>query len=228
MSNKKGKLIVIEGLDGCGKATQAELLSKRLNGMEISNRVVSFPDYDSDSSKLIKMYLRGDFGTQPGDVNAYAASGFFALDRFASFRTDWREDYLSGRIIIANRYTTSNAPHQMSKLPREQWDEFLGWLLDYEYRLLELPEPDLVIQLLMPNEVSERLLIQRYGGEEAKKDIHERAGEYQKQCAVCAAYAAQKYGWTVIDCTEGGELRTKSDIADELFTYIEGSDILYD
>ena len=140
----KGTLIVIEGLDGSGKATQAKLLFESLCQQGKDVRQVSFPDYDSDSSALVKMYLAGDFGSDPGDVNAYAASTFFAVDRYASFKKNWRAFYEAGGIVIADRYTTSNAVHQCSKLPEEEWDGFLRWLFTFEYELLGIPAPDAV------------------------------------------------------------------------------------
>ena len=143
----KGKLIVIEGLDGSGKATQAKLLAQHLASQGLPVREVTFPDYASDSSALIKMYLAGQFGSKPDDVNAYAASSFFAVDRYASYKTDWGRFYEEGGVVIADRYTTSNAVHQCSKLPPEQWEEFLHWLFDYEFHLLGLPAPDSVIYL---------------------------------------------------------------------------------
>ena len=140
----KGRLLVIEGLDGSGKATQAKLLASHL--AESGRRVmeITFPDYESDSSALVKMYLSGQFGDKPDDVNPYAASSFYAVDRYASYKTKWGSFYEAGGIVIADRYTTSNAVHQCSKLPPEQWNDFLRWAFDYEYRLLGLPAPDAV------------------------------------------------------------------------------------
>ena len=140
----KGKLIVLEGLDGSGKATQAKLLAEHLAAQGVPVQKITFPDYASDSSALVKMYLAGQFGQHPDDVNAYAASSFYAVDRYASYKTSWGSFYEQGGVIIADRYTTSNAVHQCSKLPPEQWDDFLCWAFDYEYRLLGLPAPDAV------------------------------------------------------------------------------------
>jgi len=136
-----GKLIVIEGLDGSGKATQAEKLCETLKAKGINAIKVSFPDYESDSSALVKMYLHGEFGTDPSDVNPYAASSFYAVDRFASYAKNWKQFFQDGGIVIADRYTTSNAIHQCSKLPEDQWDAFLKWLFHYEYDLLGIPTP---------------------------------------------------------------------------------------
>ena len=111
-----GKLIVIEGLDGSGKSTQLELLAGRLRDARIPAKTISFPDYESNSSALVKMYLNGEFGDKPGDVNPYAASLFYCVDRFASFKSKWGEEYNAGQIIIAGRYTTSNAIHQAYRL----------------------------------------------------------------------------------------------------------------
>ena len=157
----KGKLIVLEGLDGSGKGTQAKLLAKHLTVTDHLVREITFPDYDSDSSALVKMYLAGQFGQHPDDVNAYAASSFYAVDRYASYKTSWGSFYEQGGVIIADRYTTSNAVHQCSKLPQKQWEEYLHWLFDYEFRLLGLPAPDRVIYLQVDPAVSQRLMTQR-------------------------------------------------------------------
>ena len=169
----KRRLIVIEGLDGSGKATQAKLLAENLAQQNLRVREVSFPDYASESSALVKMYLAGAFGTHPDDVNAYAASSFYAVDRYASFKHDWQGDYEAG-LVIADRYTTSNAIHQCSKLPMEQWDAYLDWLFDFEYEKLGIPSPDLVVYLKVDPDVSQKLLSKRYDGHMEKEDIHEK------------------------------------------------------
>ena len=209
------KLIVIEGLDGSGKATQARRLTKALVDREIPVREVSFPDYDSDSSALVRMYLSGQFGTDPQDVNAYAASSFFAVDRFASYRKDWSRDYAKG-VVIADRYTTSNAVHQCSKLPPEQWEEFLHWLFDYEFHLLGLPAPDSVIYLQVDPAVSQRLMTARYHGDESKKDVHEKDTEYLARSRRAAEYCAEHLGWTTVHCTHSDAMRSIEDIQAEV------------
>ena len=143
----KGRLFVLEGLDGSGKATQAKLLAAHLAGSGRRVMEITFPDYESDSSALVKMYLSGQFGSRPDDVNPYAASSFYAVDRYASYKTKWGSFYEAGGIVIADRYTTSNAVHQCSKLPPDQWDGFLRWAFEYEYQLLGLPAPDAVVYL---------------------------------------------------------------------------------
>ena len=198
-----GKLFVIDGLDGCGKSTQFDLLSRAMERDGGFYRTISFPDYSQPSSALVKMYLGGDLGGSPAAVNAYAASSFYAVDRYASYKRFWEKDYADGATIIAARYTTSNAIHQMTKCPEEEWDTFLDWLEDYEYNLLGLPRPDCVIFLDMPIEVSQKLLEKRYCGECEKKDIHERDVEYLYACRRAALYAAEKFGWTVLPCSDG-------------------------
>ena len=212
----KGKLIVMEGLDGSGKATQAKLLAKHLVERGFSVREVTFPDYASDSSALVKMYLAGQFGERPDDVNAYAASSFYAVDRYASYKKDWGSFYEGGGIVIADRYTTSNAVHQCSKLPPEQWEGFLGWLFDYEFYLLGLPAPDQVIYLQVDPAVSQKLMTQRYHGDESKKDVHEKDTEYLSRSRRAAEYCAQHLGWTTVHCTRGDTMRSIEEIQTEV------------
>lgn len=211
-----GKLIVIEGLDGCGKSTQLELLPQNLLKNGIESKSVSFPDYDSNSSALVKMYLGGEFGKKPGDVNAYAASLFYAVDRFASYKTNWGDYYNQNGVIVSGRYTTSNAVHQTSKMDESEWQGFLDWLYDLEYNKVGIPKPDKVIFLDMPIEVSQKLLSGRYKGDEAKKDIHESDTAYLDKCRKAAMFTAKYSGWTIIPCAKGGEPRTIEDIAKDI------------
>ncbi|MCY1713998.1 dTMP kinase [Caproiciproducens galactitolivorans] len=211
-----GRLIAMEGLDGSGKATQTGLLCKALSEQGVKPRRVSFPDYDEPSSALVKMYLNGEFGTNPDDVNAYAASSFYAVDRFASYQRFWKQDYQNGAFIVADRYTTSNIVFQLSKLPKEQWDSFIDWLEDYEYGKLGLPRPDLTIYLSMPLEVSQKLLTGRYHGNESKKDIHESNGAYLAACHESAVYAAQRLNWKIIRCAQGENPKAVEEIHEEV------------
>ena len=213
----KGKLIVTEGLDRSGNATQAKRLAAALQQHGKRVREISFPNYDSDSSTLVKMYLSGAFGTQPGDVNAYAASSFYAVDRYAGMKQDWGAFYDSGGILIADRYTTSNAVHQCCKLPGAQWDAYLDWLFDYEYRLLGLPTPDLVVYLRLGIETSQRLMSERYHGDEKKKDIHESNLSYLEQAHLAADYCASKYNWKTVECAERGSLRCIDEIGADVW-----------
>ena len=216
MCRKMGKLIVIEGLDGSGKSTQLELLPKSLSELGIECRTVSFPNYDSDSSALVKMYLSGEFGSKPEDVNAFAASTFYAVDRFASYKTNWGEFYENGGTVVAGRYTTSNAVHQASKLDPKKWEEFLSWLYEFEYEKIGIPKPDMVIFLDMPTDVSQKLLSKRYSGDNDKKDIHERDVDYLEHCRKAALFTAEFSGWQIVPCAENGEPRTIEAIAEDI------------
>lgn len=211
-----GKLIVIEGLDGSGKSTQLELLDKNLKAAGIDCKTVSFPDYDNPSSTLVKMYLAGQFGEKPNDVNAFAASVFYAADRYASFKSAWGEYYNAGGTVIAGRYTTSNAVHQASKLQDSEWEDFISWLYDFEYNKIQIPKPDKVIFLDMPVEVSQKLLTKRYEGDNSKKDIHESDTEYLKRCRKAAIFTAKYSGWETIPCAANGEARNIEDIANDV------------
>ena len=195
-----GKLCVIDGLDGCGKSTQLEQIRKRLAAMDVDFREISFPDYAQPSSALVKQYLAGEFGE---DASPFAASSFYAVDRYASFQKFWKEDYEADKLIVAARYTTSNAIYQLARSPRETWDAFLDWMEDYEYEKLGLPRPDAVCFLDMPLAVSQRLMTERYDGDESKKDLHERNVMFLKTCREAALYAAKRWNWTVIPCGEG-------------------------
>lgn len=197
-----GKLIIFEGLDGSGKGTQAALAHDALTKLGRAPRVVSFPHYESDSSALVRMYLSGQFGSKPDDVNAYAASTFYAVDRFASYKTDWGEFYRHNGLVLADRYTTSNAVHQCSKLPPMHWDGFLNWLFDFEYKKIGVPAPDLVLYLAVDPDVSQKLLSARYHGDESRKDIQEKDTEYIARSRAAAEYCARTLGWQRIECTQ--------------------------
>lgn len=211
-----GKLIVIEGLDGSGKQTQALLLKKYLESIGKSVKLISFPNYNSSSSALVKMYLAGEFGKNADSVNPYAASSFYAVDRFASFKTDWQEFYENGGIVIADRYTTSNAVHQCSKLPQDEWNDFLNWLFEFEYKYMGIPEPDNVIYLRADPEISQKLMLKRYNSDESKKDIHERDVEYLKRSRISADYCAETLGWNVVECIQCDSMRSVEDISEEV------------
>ncbi len=197
------KLIIIEGLDGCGKSTQTKLLEEYFTSKGINYKKIKLPDYDSPSSTLVNMYLAGDFGKNANDVNAYAASAFYAVDRFASYKLNWGKDYENGTLILADRYATSNAIYQMEKISEDNWDEYLEWSADFEYNKIGIPKPDLVLFLDMPVEVSQRLMTERYNGDEGKKDVHEANVEFLNKCRKSALYTAKKQGWRVIPCSDG-------------------------
>lgn len=211
-----GKLIVIEGLDGSGKATQTGLLFDVLKARGAAVRKVSFPNYASESSSLAKMYLNGEFGRDPNSVNAFAASSFYAVDRYASYKKDWGSFYENGGIILADRYTTSNAIHQCCKLPEEEWDAYLGWLFDFEYNKLGIPAPEKVIYLQVDVDESQQLMSGRYKGHEEKKDIHESNKAYLNRSRRAADYCARTLNWEIVCCCKDGKLRAVEDIHGEI------------
>jgi len=216
-----GRLVIIEGLDGSGKATQSKLLVEALIAQGKVVKAVSFPNYESKASLPAQMYLNGEFGTHPEDVNAYAASTFYAVDRYASYKTGWQTFYENGGIVIADRYTVSNAVHQCGKLPKEQWDEYLEWLFDFEYKKLAIPTPNLVIYLDMSIDVSQKLMSKRYAGQEGKKDIHEKDKEHLAKSRTGAHYCAEKYGWKVISCDDGSEPYSIESISEEVVNTVQ-------
>ena len=220
-----GKLIIFEGLDGSGTGTQTELACQSLRQKGYDPLKITFPDYESESSALVKMYLSGQFGQKPDDVNAYAASTFYAVDRYASYKTNWGAAYRSNSLIISDRYTTSNAVHQCSKLPPMHWDGFLEWLFDFEYKKLGLPAPDAVIYLAVDPDVSQRLIAERYNGDQTKMDIQEKDTEYLARSRAAAEYCARKLGWKRIECTTVADgvktIRSVEDIHAEVLAYLE-------
>ena len=218
-----GKLYVIEGVDGSGKATQTELLYQALLSQGKTVRKVSFPDYDSPSSSLIKMYLNGEFGTDPQDVNAFATSVFFAVDRFASFRKDWKAFYDDGGIIIADRYVTSNLVHQAGKISdNAEKEHYITWLNDLEYGIFGLPKPDCVIFLDMPPAYSLKLRQERNTLKQGlTQDIHEADQTYLQQAYDNAVGIAQHQAWHTISCVADTQIRTIEDIHAEILQTIE-------
>ena len=213
-----GKFIAIDGLDGSGKGTQSEKLVEKLTSEGKKVKILSFPVYESDSSLFVKMYLEGKLGDKPSDTNAYTASMFFACDRYISYATDWKKDILDPEtIVVANRYTSANAVHQLSKLPKEEWEGFLSWLWDFEFDKLGLPKPDLVLYLELPPVISLSLVKNRSDTTGQKMDIHELDTEYMDKCYEAALYSCRSLGWQQIKCYEGDTIRTRESIADEIF-----------
>lgn len=215
-----GKLIVIEGTDGSGKSTQFRRLTEHLQQDAQEFKTLVFPRYSEPSSSLIRMYLGGEFGSKPTDVNAYAASAFYAVDRYASFKQDWGEWYRQGGLIVSDRYTTSNAVHQASKEPAEKQGEFLKWLYEFEYDRLGLPRPDLTLYLDVPTDFTEKLLRSREEATNTQADIHEQDMEYLTTCRKTGRAAAAFYGWTVIECVRDGKMRSIEDIHEEIYRHV--------
>ena len=217
-----GKLIVIEGTDGSGKSTQFRLLTQRLTNEGKNFQKLVFPQYKEESSALIRMYLGGEFGTKPSDVNAYAASAFYAVDRYASYKKVWGQWYEQGGLVLSDRYTTSNAVHQTSKEPEEKQGDFLKWLYEFEYDKLGLPCPDLVIYLDVPTGFTEKMMRSREAATNTSADIHEQDMGYLATCRRTGKAAAEFYNWTVIDCVRDGAMRSIEDIHEEIYRHVLG------
>lgn len=216
----KGKLIIIEAGDGCGKATQANALYEHLlqDGRKV--RKVEFPDYDSPSSSLVKMYLSGAFGARAEDVNAYAASSFYAVDRYASYKSKWESFYMSGGIVIADRYTTSNMVHQAVKIETsKEKDVYLKWLWELEFDKFSLPVPDAVIFLEVPPAFSFRLIAGRKA--KLREDIHEKDEAYLAHCYQAYCDLAKRYGWHVVSCVENSEMKAIEQIHQEIYGIVQ-------
>ena len=215
-----GKLIVFEGTDGSGKSTQFDLLTKRLEQEGTAFHRLRFPRYDQESSALIRMYLGGQFGSDPGAVNAYAASTFYAVDRYASYLQDWKQDYEAGALFLADRYTTSNAVHQGGKMTPEDRSVYFDWLYELEYEKMGLPKPDAVILLDMPIELTRQLMRKRESDTNTQADIHEQDLNYLSTCRRTGKAAAEYYGWTVIHCVKDGAMRSIEDIHEEIYRHV--------
>ena len=212
-----GRFIVIEGLDGSGKSTQGELFTRYLSEKGVPVRTLSFPNYESPGCALVNLYLSGALSEDPDAVNAYAASAFYAADRFVSYFTDWKAAYTDpDTVIVATRYTTANAYHQLAKLPPEQWEGFLSWLYDFEYGKLGLPAPDDVVLLTMDPAISAACVDARSKETGAKKDIHELDTDYLCRCHAAAQYAAKHGGWHIINCAPHGVLLPREDILEKI------------
>lgn len=216
----KGKLIVLEGIDGSGKSTQYRRLCQRMENDKIDYNHIVFPRYDKESSALLRLYLGGAFGTDPGDVNAYTASTFYAIDRFASYRDDWGKIYENGGLILSDRYTTSNAVHQGCKLPDDELPDFFNWLADLEYVKMGLPRPDLVIYLDVDIETATRRMRRREAKNNTQADIHEKDTAYLERCLRTAGMAAEHYGWVRIPYKKDGVEREADEKNAEIYSVV--------
>lgn len=216
-----GRLIVIDGLDGSGKATQSKLLFNKLKKTDKNIIKISFPNYDDESSGPIKMYLSGQFGADPKDVSPFAASSFYAIDRYSSYKKYWGKKYLSGYNIICDRYVTSNLIHQIVKLDKSDWNEFIDWVEDFEYNKLGLPKPDKVIYLDLDLNISQKLIEKRCIDNNIKKDIHEKDFVYLKKCQEAARYISSLKNWNLINCVDrNGNIYNKEYINSLIYNII--------
>ena len=215
-----GKLIVIEGIDGSGKSTQYKKLRQRLESEGRAFRTLVFPRYDNPSSALIRMYLGGEFGSNPGDVNAFAASTFYSVDRYASYKTDWEDYYKAGGVLLSDRYTTSNAVHQGAKLPQSEREAYFAWLEEFEFGRLQLPKPDMVIYLSIDVDTSMRQMKIRQEATGTKGDIHETHADYLFKCLSSGEDACKYFGWNKIDCICEQKMRSIEDINEEIYNAV--------
>ena len=221
-----GRLIVLEGIDGSGKSTQYKLLLERLRQDKVEFRSTVFPRYGEESSALIRMYLGGAFGSRPSDVNAFAAGTFYAADRYAAYKQDWGAYYESGGLILADRYTTSNAVHQGCKVPESELGDFFNWLYDFEYVRLGLPKPDMVLYLDVDIETSLSRMRSREAATNTKADIHEKDTAYLENCLRTGRLAAAHYGWHVIPFMENGREREIREKNDEIYDRIKKAGLI--
>lgn len=218
-----GKIFVVDGCDSSGKETQARALYERLLAEGYKVRFLSFPNYNSDASALVKMYLKGDFGDNADDVDSYVASSFYAVDRYASYMTDWKAFYQDGGILICDRYTTSNMVHQASKIDDlKEKEVFLDWLSDLEYGIYKLPIPNEIIFLDMPPDFAQKLMADRKNKitGESKKDIHEKDFDYLKRSYHNALYVANKFNWHTVNCTIDDRIKPIEEISNEIYKLI--------
>lgn len=219
-----GKLFVIDGTDGSGKQTQFECLQKHLREDKIEYKTVSFPNYESPSSSLVKMYLSGEFGNDPKQVSPYIASTFYAADRYATYKKDFEEYYNQGGIILADRYTTANMVHQAGKISDEaEREKFINWLFDLEFNLYGIPKPTEVFFLNMPTETAQELMKNRENkfSHTQEKDIHERNQSHLEESYQAACSVSKKYGWYEIECVKNGKLKTIEEIHEEIYNEVK-------
>ncbi len=221
-----GKLFVIDGTDGSGKQTQFEKLQNRLTEDNVKYKVVSFPNYESPSSSLVKMYLSGEFGEDPKQISPYIASTFYAADRYATYKKEFEEYYQNGGIILADRYTTANMVHQAGKIEKEEEREkFMNWLFDLEFNLYGIPKPTEVFFLNMPTAIAQELMKNRENkfSHTQEKDIHERNGKHLEESYRAACSVSKKYGWYEIQCAPNGKLKTVEEIHEEIYKEVKRS-----
>lgn len=210
-------IIDIEGTDGAGKKTQTDILFNFLIEQGYKVKKISFPNYDSESSALVKMYLRGEFGESANDINGYQASALYAVDRFATMSKINVDDY---DFVLFDRYVPSNMIHQSTRINDErELNEFLEWVEDFEYAKLGLPKPDKILFLNVPTEISMRLARSRdelKNGEQ--KDIHEKDDTHLINAYQKANYVAKKFDWIIIDCAENGKIKSIDEIHKDILT----------
>lgn len=218
-----GKIFVIEGTDGSGKQTQVQKLQERFDKEKIDYKMVSFPNYNSPTSALVKMYLAGEFGENAQEISPYIASTFYAVDRYGTYQKELKEYYENGGIIIADRYTTANMVHQAGKIKDDtEREKFLEWLYDFEFNIYKLPKPTKAFFINMPPEYALKLIENRANKftNEQTKDIHERDKNHIVNSYEAACKVVDKYNWYNVKCVSNGEIRSIEDIHEEIYKEI--------
>lgn len=226
------KFIVIDGLDGCGKATQTELLREYLEKKGKKVVKITFPKYDSDSSAAVRMYLNGELGKDATILNPYMCGSFYAVDRFIQYVTDWKKyfDEDDNTVIISDRYLSANIIHQGGKLEnRDERFKYANWCYNYECKQCGLPQEDVTIVLTIKPEISQKLMTDRYSGDETKKDIHEADLEYLKNCYDRLKWTAYDIkmnklaNWIHLNCEDstGEKVDTRENIHKKIVEYID-------
>ena len=224
---ESGHIIVIDGLDGCGKATQVISVTNRLKEMGYKVKNITFPEYSSLSSGPVRMYLNGEIGTDPMKLNPYMCSLFYAVDRAIQFHKEIFKYYNEGYIIIADRYLSANIIHQASKCKDiDEMHEFFRWVYEIETEKIGIPREDITIALTLPVEVSQKLMMLRYHNDESSKDIHESNIEYLNKCRssleeACKYLPTIGYNWIKYDCsTPDMWIKQKDEITNNLLDLI--------
>ena len=223
---RQGKLIVIEGTDGSGKGLQTKLLIERLQKDKYKVATASFPQYGKKSAGPVEEYLNGKYGDAAG-LNPYAASLFFALDRF-DLSLELTQKRKQGFTIILDRYVDSNAGHQGGKISDlAEREKFVKWLYDTEYQILKIPKPDIVIILHVPAEIGQKLILQKqqrvYLENGKKQDGHETNLEHLKNAEASYLWLAKKFprDHKIIECVENGVLLSPENICEKAFKIIK-------
>lgn len=220
----RGKIFLIEGSDCSFKETNSKALYEQLKKDGYNVRIYSYPNYESPSSALVKMYLNEEFGSSASELNPYIMSQFYAVDRVASYLKEWKEFNDNGGIIILDRYVESNSIHQGAKFDKQIYkDIFLDWLHNLEYGINGLPKPDIVFFMDMPPEKAQEIIKNRNNKitDSNKKDIHEKDFLFLEKSYQNAKYVAKKYNWRFIGCVFKGELKSKDEIFNEIYEQVK-------
>ncbi|MFA6525037.1 MAG: thymidylate kinase [Patescibacteria group bacterium] len=218
----KGKLIVLDGTDGSGKKTQTDLLLARLEKEGFAKEYADFPRYGKRSAVMVEDYLNGEFG-KADEVNPYTASLFYAMDRYSASK-DLRRSLNEGKIVIANRYVSSNMGHQGGKIKDvKDREKYFAWLDNMEYNQLGIPRPDATIILYVPAKIAQGLVGKKEAREYLKgktHDIHEEDLNHLENAEKTYMEAAEKYGFHIVNCVENDELLSREVIHEKVWEVV--------